>query len=274
VLLALLLLMRIGQAFTNWDGADFEVYRRAAASWVSSGNPYAYAGDSGLATYRYAPWFAALWIPFGGVPREPLLIGWVIVLLGMTAAIMVSLVRQHGPVAIPLALLGGCLLVSTTAGGNIQALLVGALYFGIHRRSGPFWVGVAASIKIFPILYVIPWLRQGEWRKAAMAVGVMAALYAPLLLFRLPPAALDPGAEYWPSTWLWAGVAVAAVVAAVVVARTRYAWLAAGAATILTIPRLLAVDYSMILPAVGPSADRVGSDRVLVGRHVERVDGA
>lgn len=260
-LLTLILLMRLGQAFTNWDGADLEVYRRAAATWVSDGNPYAWDGTSGLGTYRYAPWFAALWIPLAWVPWDVLLVGWVVLLLGCTAAIMVSLVREHGVRALPLALLGGCLLVSTSAGGNVQALMVAMLYFGMHRRSGPLWVGVAASLKLVPILYVIPWLGQGEYRKAATAVGVMVVLLAPTLLFSLPTTTTDPGVGEYPSLALWAVLAGAATVAAVGLSRTRYAWAAAGTAALLAVPRLLPLDFSVILPAARSAAPREGSSR-------------
>lgn len=248
-LLTLLLLMRLGQAFTNWDGADFEVYRRAAHSWVSTGNPYAFAGTSGLETYRYAPWFAALWIPLGSLPRDPLLVAWVLVLLGMTGAIMLHLLHEHGEQALPLALLAGCLFVSTTAGGNVQPLMVGMLYFGLHRRSGPVWVGVAASLKIVPILYVIPWLMRGEWRKVIVAVGIMAALWAPALLFSMPTAISDPGVAEYPSPLLWVLLASSALAAAAVLGRTRFAWLAAGAAALLAVPRLLPLDFTIILAA-------------------------
>lgn len=255
-LLTMLLLMRLAEAFTTWDGADFQVYVRAASSWAHAGNPYLYDGTRGADSYRYAPWFAGAWIPFIGLPHEPLLVAWTLILLAATAAVMIGLIRDHGWRALPLALLGGSLLVSLTAGANVQAILIAGLYFTLHRRSGPVWVGVAASLKIFPILYVIPWIGRGEWRKAATAVGVMVALYAPILLFAVPPVATDPGGAYWPSPLLWLGVGGASLIAAVWLARTRYAWAAAGAAAVLCIPRLLALDLSMILPAARPEAAR------------------
>jgi len=248
-LLATLLLLRLGQAFTNWDGVDFDVYRRAATSWIAEGNPYLYGGTAGIETYRYAPWFAALWMPLAGVAREPLVVVWMVCLLLATASIMVGLVREHGAVALPLALLAGALLTSSTAGGNVQPLVVAILYFGIDRRSGPLWVGLAASLKFVPILYVIPWVMRGEWWKAAIAVLVALILLAPMLLFRLPGAALDPGGGAYPSLALWGLLAGGSLAGAVLLGRTRYARLAAGTAAVLGIPRLLALDLSVILPA-------------------------
>lgn len=106
-----------------------------------------------------------------GAPREAVEVVWSAILLTVTGGYM--LVSEHGDAGLPLALLAGGLLVSAAAGGNVEPLLVGALYFGIHRSSGPVWVGVAASIKLVPILYVIPWIGRREWGKALIAIGIM-----------------------------------------------------------------------------------------------------
>lgn len=248
-LLGLVFLLRLASFTTNWDGADLTVYLRAADSWQHAGNPYLFEGTSGVGTYRYAPWFAALWIPFAGLPRLPLQIAWIMVLLVAMGAVLVSIVREYGWRGLPLALLGGSLLTSSIAGANVQALMVAALYFGLHRRSGPVWVGLAASLKIVPILYVIPWIGRGEWRKAGTAIAVMGLLWAPALLFSMPSVINDPGADEYPSLLIWAPLAGGALLAAVLLARSRYAWVAAGTAALLAVPRLLALDFTVILPA-------------------------
>jgi hypothetical protein len=254
LLLTLFLFVRVGQAITRWDGADLDVYLRAAREWVEHGNPYRYVGDRGVESYRYGAWFAALWIPFIDTPRLLVEIVWSSILLACTAAIMASLVIEHGERGVPLALLAGGLLISAIAGGNVQPLLVGLLYLGMHRPTGSLWVGLAASIKLVPILYVIPWIGRREWSRALTAISIMAVGLAPTAFFNVPAVVTDAGAETYPSLLIWAALAGAAFVVAVVLSRTRYAWLAAGAAAVLALPRLLSVDLPLILPA---SARRV-----------------
>jgi Protein of unknown function (DUF2029). len=216
---------------------------------VSTGNPYAYSGDNGADAYRYAPWFAAVWVPLLGIPRDALMVAWVLVLLGATAVLMVGIVREHGTRGVPLALLTGSLLVSSTAGGNLQPLLIAGLYFGLHGRAGPLAVGLAASVKLVPIFYVIPWIGRGEWRKTFTAIAVAGVLLAPTFLFTIPPVVTDPGANPYPWIALWAVLAGGSTLVAVIMSRSRYGWLAAGTAALLFIPRLLPVDFSIIVPA-------------------------
>jgi hypothetical protein len=251
LLLTLFLLVRVGQAVTRWDGVDLDLYRRAAREWVEHGNPYRYEGSLGVDSYRYGAWFAALWIPFINAPREIVEVVWSAVLLACTAGIMVSLILEHGERGLPIALFAGGLLVSATAGGNLQPLLVGALYLGMHRPTGPLWVGLAASVKLVPILYLIPWIGRRQWGRAIVAVLIMAVGLAPTALFEVPAIVTDPGTETYPSLVLWLALAGAAFVVALLVTRTRYAWTAAGTAAVLALPRLLSVDLALLLPAAG-----------------------
>jgi hypothetical protein len=251
LLLTLFLLVRVGQAVTRWDGVDLDVYRRAAREWVEHGNPYRYDGSLGVESYRHGAWFAALWIPFINAPREMVEVVWSAVLLACTAAVMVSLVMEHGERGLPVALFAGGLLISATAGGNVQPLLVAALYLGMHRPTGPLWIGLAASVKLVPILYLIAWIGRRQWGRATVAMLIMAIGLAPTALFDVPAVVTDPGTDTYPSLFVWLGLAGGAFLVALMVARTRYAWIAAGTAAVLALPRLLSVDLALILPAAG-----------------------
>lgn len=56
---------------TNRGGADLEVYCRTSNSWIAASSPYLFDRYSSVGTYRYAPWFALLWMPFANLPRFP-----------------------------------------------------------------------------------------------------------------------------------------------------------------------------------------------------------
>ena len=49
--------------------------------------------------------------------------------------------------------------------------MIAPLAWFIGGRSGPLWVGIAASLKIFPILYVLTYLGRGQWVRALVAVA-------------------------------------------------------------------------------------------------------
>jgi hypothetical protein len=77
-----------------------------------------------------------------------------------------------------------------------------------------------------------------------MAIGL-----APTALFDVPAVVTDPGTETYPSLVLWLPLASGAFLVALLVARTRFAWVAAGTAAVLALPRLLSVDLALLLPA-------------------------
>jgi hypothetical protein len=67
--------------------------------------------------------------------------------------------------------------------GNVQALMVAGIVWGLQRPSGPVWVALAASLKVAPILFALHYLRRREWRKLGLTLGLTAALWIPMLAF-------------------------------------------------------------------------------------------
>jgi hypothetical protein len=162
--------------------------------------------------------------------------------------------------AVPFATLMLGLLVGMAASGNVQPLLVAWLVWGVERRSGPLWIALAASLKAVPLLYAIVYIGRRQWWRVAATVVVTALLTAPMLLFQLPPLVTDFGGSNSLSNVslaLWAAVAASAIVVAIFLAfrRSRYAWLAAGTAVVLALPRLFLYDTTFILPGVAEGAD-------------------
>ncbi len=259
LLVAAMLTIGIATAASNWHLTDLKAYLAAAELLAAGGNPFdVQLWERGLPYhYHYSPWFAALFIPLTALPVEFVRIGWSILLLGATGAALVPLLSAYGIRALPLAALMAFLLANLVAEGNVQPLLLAALVWTLERRSGPVAIGVAASLKITPILLALVYVGRGQWTRAILAGGVAAILISPTLLFELPETATSTGGTglFTSAPILWAIVAVVAVVATLRLARSRFAWLSASTTTVLALPRLLVFDVTNLLASL-PRADR------------------
>jgi hypothetical protein len=241
-------------AVRDWPLGDMDVYL-AAAQRLRDGEPLYVAGDVAVNSFWYAPWYAVAWIPLTFLPREVVAVGWSAILL-LASAIVTVLLWRMGRRGAVLALLVGPALFAVSAGGNVQALMVLALLVGFHRRWGPLAVGIAASMKLAPVLLAAAYLARGEWLRAGVAVAVSVVLYAPAFLMGL--AAAGVRSEAAPSLLgisplLFAIVVGAALVATFLVPR-RFAVLAAAAAAVLALPRLFVYDVTLV--AVGAAEDQ------------------
>ena len=117
-------------------------------------------------------------------------------------------------------------------------------------------VGVAASLKIFPILFALAYAGRGQWVRFAIALAVGAVLWAPALLYDLSEYAVEAGqaASLYAVPVLYFAVAGVAVGATLALARTRWAWLAAATTVVLALPRLFVYDVTYLM--VGADAPR------------------
>jgi hypothetical protein len=233
-----------------------------AAERLRNGEPL-YAGGAANASdrYRYAPWFAAAWIPLTLLDRDLAVGGWVILMLVAAAVSTVPLLGR-GWAGVALFLILAPLQLQGAVFGNVQPLLVLALMHGVERRSGPLWIALGASLKAVPLLLAVVYAGRGEWRRAAVAAGLTAVLVAPLLLFDLTGYSVEPGPNQMSlaAVWFPAFVAVAAVaaIATFALARSRYGWLAASVAMLAALPRLLSYELGFLL--VGTN-ERPGDNR-------------
>lgn len=273
-LLALAVACGFGVAFIwanvrSWNLEDMDAYWNAAHR-LRDGLPlFPAVVDPGAAdVFRYAPWFAWLWIPVTYLPKVAVQVAWSAVLIASVAFAVGTILRRPSVATICLAALLGGLLIRTASTGNVQALLIAALIYGVPRRAGPVWIGIAASLKFAPLGYALVYVGRGEWRRAAASVLVAAALVAPALLYNLADYPIDPGkglsllsiAGVVP----WALVAVACVVSALALARGRFAWLAAAVAVLSGVPRLELYDLTYLLVSMrGPPGPRAPDDRAI-----------
>lgn len=247
-LVALAICVGFGIAFVvsnvvSWDLEDMDAYWNAALR-LRHGRPlYPPVSDPSAAdVYRYSSWFAWIWVPLTALPKGPVQVVWSAVLLGSIAISIAPLLRYPSAAAICVSALAGGLLFKTASTGNVHALLIAALVLGVTRRSGPIWIGLAASLKFAPIAYALVYAGRREWLRAGMALAVAIILAAPTLLYDLRDYPTGAGeslsllSQAGPIPFVVA--AVIAVAAAVALARTRFAWLAASVAVLSLIPRL------------------------------------
>lgn len=251
LLASALVAVGVATAASNWHLTDLKAYLAAAELLASGGNPFdVQLWERGLPYhFHYSPWFAALLVPLTALPVEVVRVGWSVLLVAASASALVPVLRRYGWDAVPLVLLMVFLLLNLVAEGNVQPLLLAGLVWTLERRAGPIAIGVAASLKITPILLALVYVGRGEWRRATLSGAVAGALVAPTLLFELSPTALETGGTGLFSTApvIWAAGVLLAVGATLALARGRFGWLAASGATILALPRLLVFDVTNLL---------------------------
>jgi len=234
--------------------SDADAYRQAADRLLAGEDLYVQAETQDEA-FRYAPWFAAAWVPLAALPEALSDAIWVLALLVASVVAVVPIARQPHLAARLLALFSGAMLVWTSARGNVHPLVMVALVQGIDRRSGPLWIAASASVKAVPILFVLIYVARRQWWRAGLTLVLTAALVAPMFLFGWEPATTDPGESlslwYLVSPLAFGVVATLALAVAALGAWSALGWtsLAAALATIMALPRLLLYDLTYLLVA-------------------------
>ena len=252
VLVALTGYALLSYAISRELGSDVSAYWEAAERLRDGGTLYAPGAANAPDLYRYAPWFAAAWIPLTYLPRDAVTAAWVGLMLAAALISTLPLLRR-GPAGWAAFAIFAPTQIEGAVYGNVQPLLVLILLWGVERRSGPLWVALGASLKAVPIVLAIVYAGRGEWRRAALTAALTLVLVAPTLLFDLSGYSFSAGPRQESlagvSPFLFVPVAAAALVATWLLARTRFAWLAGGLTMILTLPRYL--DYQIGFLLVG-----------------------
>jgi hypothetical protein len=262
----------IGAALTADVQPDADAYWLAAER-LRDGEPL-YGGPRGDETeiYRYAPWFAVAWVPLTYVGQDAAYLIWRGLLLLATAAAVWPLLKRPTPAGLTLAVLMGGLLVSNLPAANVTPLIVGMLVAGLRTRLGPIVLGVAASLKLFPLVLVAGFVAERRWRAAAIAAAVAAALWTTVLAFGVERFLELGGPSFYlggvstysvlPGLWALLAASLGLTLVVLVVRRSRWAWLAAAAAIPAAVPRVWLPDAAYVLAGIHeadePSGERDG----------------
>jgi hypothetical protein len=242
-------LANVIQRVSDWSLSDMDAYWNAAMRLREGAPLYPALADPGAAdVYRYSPWFAWAWVPLTYVSHDVVAVGWSALLAIASVATAVLIARRGSLTAIAAGTLIGSLMLWSAASGNVQPLLVATLAWGVERRSGPVWIGLAASLKIFPVLYALVYVGRRQWSRAIVAAVIGAALFAWTLAYDLsnyPRSVSDsPNPLLGISPVAYVAVVLVAAAITLAVARTRFGWLAAAATVFLAIPRASLIDLS------------------------------
>lgn len=247
----------IGAAVSSQVQPDADAYWHAAQR-LRDGQAL-YGGPHGDETeiYRYAPWFAFAWVPLTYLGQDAAYVVWRGILLASTLVAVWPLLRRPSAASITLTILVGGLLVSNLPAANVTPLIVGALVAGVRTRAGPLLLGLAGSLKLFPLALLVGYVAERRWLAAVVATVVTAVLWLSVLAFDLPlylqmgsPTFYVGGISLFAvSPLLWLPVAVAAAVIVLVLAfrGSSWTWLAAGAAIPLAVPRVWLPDAAYVL---------------------------
>jgi len=240
-------LFNLYQAVTNWTLSDAGAYWEAAMRIRDGQQLYPpLASVDASDVYRYAPWFAWAAVPFTFLSLS--LAGglWSVILLAASAAALLPLVQMRAWI---LVIFFGPILVGISAVGNAHPLLIAGLVLGVERRSGPLWVALAASLKVFPLLLALVYAGRREWLRFAAALVLTALLWAPAFLYDLSAYAVDAGrAAFLVSIpivyFVVVGLAIGVTLA---LASTRWGWLTAGTTVALSLPRFFVYDVTYLM---------------------------
>ncbi|MGH3586224.1 MAG: glycosyltransferase 87 family protein [Pseudonocardia sp.] len=176
-----------GIVLLGWPGAhtlliDLQVYR-AGGEHVLTGSPLYVGGVLLDLPFVYPPFAAVLFAPLALLPLGLLKLAWTAAGVGLLAYVVHRCVPRAGmPVVLLVAVLATALdpVRTTLYLGQINivllALVVGDL-LGRGRWRG-VGVGLAAAVKLTPLVFVVYLLVTGRWRAAGAALATFVAAAA------------------------------------------------------------------------------------------------
>lgn len=245
---------------TEFAPDDTAAYWDAAVRLRTGQELYPVSVDPDAAeVYRYAPWFALIWVPLTFLPQALVVGAWWLVVLGATGVLLWRIARL-GLAGLALTGLIGPFLIWIAGRGNVHPLILLPLVLGVEGRAGPVIVGAAASLKATPLAYALVYLGRRQFGAFATSLASFLVLTAPVLLFDtsgyVTAAGTDPNPIYAVSPGLWLGLVVCSSIATLAVAYRwpRYAWLVASLTATVAVMRFLPYSLTYLLVGVAAAA--------------------
>nr|WP_246272273.1 glycosyltransferase 87 family protein [Amycolatopsis acididurans] len=185
-------------------GADSAVYRAGALTFLHGDPLYDLGRLSALPSwvalpFTYPPAAALLFIPLAALPAG---LAWGIVSMASVASLAVVVrICARGSnrlVVVGLTVVGLGLepVWKTLALGQINLILMAIVVLDVLVLAGSRWsgvlVGIAAAVKLTPLIFVVHLFLTGRWRDGLRALATFAGLQG--LMFLLIP---GDAVEYW-----------------------------------------------------------------------------
>lgn len=231
--------------------------------------------EAAATTYRYAPWFALLWVPLTYLPHQAVIVGWMLVQMAAAAYLVAPLVRIRSLTSLMLLALMAPLLLQQAWMGNVENLMLAGLAWGIRRRSGPLWIGLAASLKITPLAFAFVYLVRREYGRAALSALIAVALWAMVLPFGIEHYPLQQEGALPIPMPMWLVLAAAALAFAGWAWRTgRYVGVAAATLAIFGSPRIHPTMAPYLLAGLGRQQLHGAEHNVVASSGLDGLDGS
>ncbi len=180
--------------------SDFIMLRAAGRAVIDGTDIYRVRHPRGWPFY-YPPTMAVLMVPFAAMPLSAAVLAWYAIGMGAVLWAGYRLVRlcdelagrPVGPIVVAAFLVNFAPTISGLQRGQVSALLTALMVeafwsyrTGRDARAG-LWIALAASLKVYPALLILPAVvRRDGWVLAGFVVGLV------LLLVLLPMAASGP----------------------------------------------------------------------------------
>lgn len=177
---------------------DFQVNDKAAKRLIAGETLYPGAAVDGHYEFKYPPFAAVLYVPLAKFPLNAAKALWALIVLSASAAVIgLSLRLARFPAGLPrwLSFIPGVVLarffLRELQLGQVNAavgfLMLVGLYFLAEPRSrlsragreglaGAIW-GLAAAVKIYPLIFLPYFLVKRKWRTLAWSLAVLPAAF-------------------------------------------------------------------------------------------------
>jgi alpha-1,2-mannosyltransferase len=192
-------------ALVGWlrpDLTDLHVYRYGGLALLDGLSPYAEDDPVSGLPFTYPPFAAAMMIPLAVLPLQVAVAAWTAASLAALSAIVVVALREVGLAArssLVVGLVAGALALEPVwqnlSFGKVNLVLVAAVVVDLmrpERRCSGVLVGLAAGIKLTPLVFVVLLLLVGQ--RAAAGRATLTFLATVAAGFALAP---DAAASYW-----------------------------------------------------------------------------